>query len=178
MEPTAWPSWRISPALSAGLELPRNNLPILYGARIFSAAEAVAELFIFRRSVMSVHRIRLHGPWQVRPHDVHLSPGRMTIPGSLREGGFADFKGRVSMHRQFGKPTNLDAHDQVWLAFDEIRGLESISLNGLELHAHGERLEFEVTGLLQKRNEIEVVLICEEDRCGVVGKVLLEIRRT
>ena len=143
---------------------------------IFSAAEAAAGLFIFRPSVMSVHRIRLHGPWQIRPHDAHVSPGRLTIPGSLRDGGFTDFAGRISLHRLFGRPTNLEAHEQVWLAFDEVRGLESIALNGVQLHMQSERLEFEVTGLLQERNEIEVALTCEDDQSGIVGNVLLEIR--
>lgn len=54
--------------------------------------------------------------------------------------------------------------------------MESIALNGVQLHMQSERLEFEVTGLLQERNEIEVALTCEDDQSGIVGNVLLEIR--
>jgi len=125
---------------------------------------------------MGVHRIRLHGPWQIRPHHSDTPAFAMTIPGTLREGGLGDYTGRVSLHRRFGKPTHLDASEFVWLTFDEIRGLQSVKLNGVQLSSAGERIEFEVTRLLQDRNEIEVVLLAEDETCGIVGCVILEIR--
>lgn len=100
----------------------------------------------------------------------------MTIPGTLREGGLEAYAGQVSLHRRFGRPTNLDPNEFVWLTFDEIQGLQFIKLNGIEVKAAGERLEFEITELLHDRNEIEVVLVAENESCGIVGNVILEIR--
>ena len=125
---------------------------------------------------MSVHRIRLHGPWLIRPHLPDVPPGRMTIPATLHDGGFADYAGRVSLHRHFGRPTNLDAQEQVWLVFEELISLEAILLNGKQLSKPNTPIEFDITGDLQDRNEVEVVLNATNDRCGILGNVQLEIR--
>lgn len=122
------------------------------------------------------HRIRLRGPWEVRA--AGRSPGRMIVPGTLRDGGWAGFIGRVSFYRRFGPPSNLTDRESVWLAFEKVLGPAEVWLNGGRLGSLLGAGSFEATKSLAARNSLEVIVEATDDRCGVVGDVWLEIRPT
>ena len=121
------------------------------------------------------HRIRLRGPWDVRPHAAGAAPGRMTVPGTLRDGGWPGYAGLVSFYRRFGKPSNLGTTDRVGLAFERVTGSAEVFLNGAPLGHLDESGAFDVTERLRERNVLEVHLDAVDDRCGIVGDVVLEI---
>ena len=121
------------------------------------------------------HRIRLRGPWEVRPAEPGGTPGRMTIPNTLRDGGWPGFRGRVAFVRAFGKPTNLEAHERVWLVFEGVRGSATATLNGEPLGTITSSTRFDVTERLRDRNELLVEIDATDDSCGITGDVLIEI---
>jgi hypothetical protein len=134
------------------------------------------------------HRIRLRGPWDFEPLARTASPagetlpskGRMTMPGRWREGGLNDFAGRVLFRRRFGFPGRLDPTDRVWLTFAGVEGMADVLLNSQILGRREGELgpfEFEVTGLLQARNEL-IVEIEAPASGGLWGEVALEVRCT
>jgi hypothetical protein len=124
----------------------------------------------------SAHRIRLRGPWDVRPHASGVPPGTMTIPGTLRDGGWAGFAGRVSFYRRFGRPSNLGPKESVWLVFERVVGRAEIRLNDEDLGPVDGAGSFEVTGRLAARNSLEVIVEATDDGCGIADEVVLEIR--
>ena len=124
---------------------------------------------------MPVHRIRLHGPWDVRPH-AGAPAGRMTMPGTLRDGGWTGFAGRVSFYRRFGRPSNLTDRDTVRLVFEGTVGPAEARLNEEKLGQLNGAGAFDVTGRLTERNSLEVILEAADDGCGLIGEVRLEIR--
>lgn len=83
------------------------------------------------------------------------------------------FRGTVRYTRRFGKPTNLESHERVWLCVDEAAGTISMSLNGEQVSDNF----FDVTDLLNERNllQIEVTQLDSEQPAGLVGEVRLEI---
>jgi hypothetical protein len=123
----------------------------------------------------SPHRIRLRGPWDVRPHAGDAPAGRMTVPGTLRDGGWTGFAGRVSFYRRFGRPSNLAPTEMVRLVFERIVGPAEVRLNDDALGLLAERGSFEITKRLAKRNTLEVIVDAADDGCGIVGDVTLEI---
>jgi hypothetical protein len=124
----------------------------------------------------SAHRIRLRGPWQVRPHADGVPAGRMTVPGTLRDGGWAGFAGRVSFYRRFGRPSNLGPKETVWLVFDRVVGQAVVRLNDEILGPVDTTGSFEVTERLATRNILEVIVEATDDRSGIDGDVVLQIR--
>jgi hypothetical protein len=124
----------------------------------------------------SAHRIRLRGPWEVRPHAEGAPAGTMTVPGTLRDGGWTGFAGRVSFYRRFGRPSNLGPKENVWLDFERVVGRAEIRLNNQALGPVDGAGSFEVTGLLAARNSLEVIVEATDDGCGIAGEVALEIR--
>jgi hypothetical protein len=99
----------------------------------------------------------------------------MTVPGTLRDGGWAGYVGPVSFYRRFGRPSNLGTGDRVRLAFEAVTGSAAVFLNGEpagDLNGSG---AFEVTERLRERNELEVRLQAADDGCGIVGEVVVEI---
>jgi hypothetical protein len=134
------------------------------------------------------HRIRLRGPWEYeplafkpdRPGEALPPDGRMTLPCLWAAGGLPGFAGRVLFRRRFGYPGRIDAVERVWLTFGGLEGTAQIQLNGQELpppKGPGRPFEYEVTGLLQARNEL-VVEIEGAETGGLWGEVALEVRRT
>ncbi|HEX3148145.1 MAG TPA: hypothetical protein VHR66_08670 [Gemmataceae bacterium] len=121
------------------------------------------------------HRIRLHGPWEIRPHEPGMAAGRMTIPAKLRDGGWPGYKGPISLIRRFGRPSNLGTNDIVRLAFASVAGAAEILLNGEKLGTMIAAGQFDVTVRLKERNEIEVVIQADDDQSGITGEVALEI---
>jgi hypothetical protein len=132
---------------------------------------------------MYPHRIRLHGPWDCEPiatrDQVPLPPPRRMVPPScLRDWGLAGFVGHVLLRRRFGYPGRIDSYEHVWLTLAGVAGRANIALNGqtLGIEQTGE-IEFEITGLLEARNRLEIVLDAGGDDAGLIGAVALEIRR-
>ena len=124
----------------------------------------------------SSHRIRLRGPWDVRPHTADAPAGQMTVPGTLRDGGWAGFTGRVSFYRRFGRPSNLAPAETVRLVFERVVGPTEVRLNDEFLARFAQSGSFDVTDQLAERNTLEVTIEAADDGCGIVGDVVLEIR--
>ena len=157
------------------------------------------------------HVIRLRGPWEYEPlartfvaadgtrreiADDLPSAGRVHLPADWGQSLGADFRGRVRYTRRFGLPTNLEAHEDVWLVVDGVDYFGTVAINGQAL---GEVVgfqtprEFEIRNLLADRNflTLDVELPLYEDGQhsaaierpgredlpgGPIGEVRLEIR--
>src|SRR5262245_52618911 len=129
---------------------------------------------------MYPHRIRLRGPWEYEPWPPRGDgplPRRMTMPRRWKDGGLAGYSGTVWFRRRFGYPGRLDSYERVWLTFAGIEGTADISLNGHALGRFTETpFELEVTSLLGKRNELVILVSCDNDAGGLWGEVALDIR--
>lgn len=132
---------------------------------------------------MYPYQIRLRGPWDCEPL-VSAQGGelpakcKMTIPCRWSDGGLGDFAGKVRFVRHFGYPSNLDAHEHLWLTFGGIADRAEVWLNGQLLgktDAPDKPFEFEVTPLMQPRNELKVD-VEGSSRGGICGEVALEVR--
>ena len=122
------------------------------------------------------HRIRLRGPWEFRLHTPRVSIGWMTVPGTLRDVGWAEYFGMVSFYRRFGRPSNLGTGDRVRLAFHGVTGFAEVLLNDERLGDLAGSGSFDVTGRLRERNMLQVVTMAtDEEDCGIVGEVVVEI---
>ena len=121
------------------------------------------------------YRIRLRGPWDVRPHGAGAAPGRMAVPGTLRDGGWPGYVGPVSFYRRFGRPSNLGTGDRVRLAFERVTGATEVYLNGEPLGPLAGTGAFDVTDQLHARNELRVDITAADDGCGIDGEVVIEI---
>jgi hypothetical protein len=92
---------------------------------------------------MTVHRIRLRGPWLLEPTAATQMPAR-TVRLPLRWGELVEFGARrVRLSRRFHCPTNLGPNDQVSLGVNELPEGALVCLNGASLgpqtcHAAGE----------------------------------------
>jgi hypothetical protein len=144
---------------------------------------------------MYPHRIRLRGPWECVPvlrmtrlpdgkveSDPGILPGpvRVTVPGHWQTGGLAGFTGRVRYRRPFGYPGRIDDNERVWITLEKVHGSSEISLNSRLLATEGHSFdykEFEVTSLLQVRNELIVEVEDLEGTGGLIGEVAMEVRR-
>jgi hypothetical protein len=142
---------------------------------------------------MYPHRIRLRGPWECEPlaRISRDADGRMeetsqdlpprctmTMPCRWSDGGLAHFAGRARFHRRFGMPRRIDAFERVWLTCD---GVEGSAIFWLNAHLLGQQetaippFEFEVTALLQERNDLVVEVTAPEGNGGL-REVALEVR--
>ncbi len=138
---------------------------------------------------MYPHRIRLRGPWECQvlesKHDTAsgLAPlrRRMNMPCRWDEGGLRDFAGRARFRRRFGYPGRIDDYERVWLTFAGVDEIADIWLNSQFLGRHegaSEPFDFEVTTLLQVRNELVVEVESSSTNGGLWGEVALEVRCT
>ena len=136
---------------------------------------------------MYPHRIRLRGPWECEPlqrHPPSSSPSdlppvlRMVMPCRWADAGLAEFRGRVRFRRRFGYPGRIDAHERVWLTFAGVDAVAEVRLNGhfLGRHEGADPFEFEVTALLQARNELIVDVEAPAGNGGLWGEVAMEVR--
>ncbi len=141
----------------------------------------------------AIHTIRLRGPWELTPlsraRDSRMLPGGEplgfaggTITQQLPAAWDAvlpGFRGTVRYTRRFGKPTNLELEERVWLCVDDAAGSISMSLNGEALIKGSGPFSINVTDLLRERNllQVEVTQLGPELPAGLVGEVRLEIRR-
>jgi hypothetical protein len=139
---------------------------------------------------MYPHRIRLRGPWECEPlartvlHaggridtlDDPPPPCRMTMPCRWHDGGLKDFAGRVRFRRRFGYPGRIDPHERVWLTFAGVDYFAAVWLNGQELGRHRGAFapfEYDVTALLQPRNELVVEVDCPAPDADTLVRPLL-----
>lgn len=104
---------------------------------------------------------------------------RMSVPCRWEEGGLGSFAGRARFRRHFGWPGRIDAHERVWLTFAGVADRARVVLNGLLLgdQEGREPFAFEVTSLLQVRNDLEVEVTGDAGG-GIWGEVALEVRCT
>ncbi len=92
---------------------------------------------------MSVHRIRLRGPWRyewLTESDHVPRTGRVSLPRDWRE-IFGEAGGRVRFQRTFHAPTNLEPNTQVNLVCEGIGGKAKIVLNERDLGQTTEKSE-------------------------------------
>jgi hypothetical protein len=151
------------------------------------------------------HVIRLRGPWEYCPlaRTIMLADGshrfetnnlpaagRITMPADWGETLGADFRGRVSYLRRFGRPTGLAAADRVELVVDCADAFGCVALNGQRLGdiaAGGLPWRCDITARLRTRNElvIEVELphltadspsLARSGREGLPGGLIGEVR--
>jgi len=131
---------------------------------------------------MSVpHRINLRGPYQVlNGDDSGDPPDRIKLPNPWRV-GFGDRSDSVTLVRDFGCPTNLSETTRLWLVFDGVGGIGTVSLNDRslgEVTTDGAN-RFEITGQLDQRNRLTITFApatdLDPDRTGLWGLIGLEI---
>jgi len=132
---------------------------------------------------MPTHRIQLKGPWDVQRLDQNKPPVRVFMPAAWGE-VFGDSPGLAQFRRKFNQPTNLEAHERVWIVFEGVGGEGLVRINGQELGtitAESTTAEFEVTQQLALHNEllVELTVVAESGpgtELGLWGAVVLEIR--
>lgn len=136
---------------------------------------------------MYPHQIRLRGPWECEPLVRRLGDAalpakrRMTMPARWRDGGLADFAGRVRLRRHFGYPGRIDGYERVWLTFAGVEGVADVRLNETPLGRRSGTagpFEFDVTALLRQRNDLCVEIEDMTGAGGLWGEVALEVRCT
>lgn len=136
---------------------------------------------------MSVHRIRLRGPWTyewLSPAKQESATGRVSLPLEWRE-VFGTEPGHVRFRRIFHRPTNLEPDTHLDVVFEGIGGIANITINGelLEQHFPEENssasIRCRITEHLQPSNELQVDLQFDPQqntqRGGLWGLVVLEI---
>jgi hypothetical protein len=136
-----------------------------------------------------MHSIRLRGPWELLPlaRAVRTAAGmqevaerlpaggRTQVPGDGRELLGDEFTGRARFTRRFNLPTNLDAHERVFLVIAGLDARASVQLNGEPLHATPDALtsrRHDVTPHLKLHNALEIEILYPGDP---IGEVSLEI---
>ena len=156
-----------------------------------------------------MHTIRLRGPWNYVPLCRTLwtaagtsqkiegpvpAAGRLKMPANWQETLGEDFFGRVCYQRAFHCPTGLTDQDQVFIMIDQVDALGFVTLNGQHLGdipAGADPTRFEITILLQQRNQLEVVVDLpmtdansaplkrpnpQQRSGGLIGEVKIEIQ--
>jgi hypothetical protein len=84
----------------------------------------------------------------------------------------------VRLRRRFGYPGRIDTHERVWLIFEGVNGSALVHLNSILLGCKTTAaFEFEVTNLLQPRNEL-IIEIERSPEAGLWEEAALEVRAT
>lgn len=118
------------------------------------------------------HRIRLRGPWE----QADGSRGRITMP--CRGGDLGNDTGPVRLARRFGLPRKLDPHERVWLTLHGVHDLAGLWLNHHSLACEHGTAEFEITALLETRNELRLEMARPPGEILLWEEIALEIRCT
>lgn len=141
---------------------------------------------------MSVHRIRLKGPWQFEwigdapaasGSDWQHS-GRVKMPAEW-SAIFGPAAGTVRFRRRFHRPTNLDDDERVWIVFDALGGTGTVLVNGAklgELVTSATPQRFDMTAELQPSSELIVELTYspaepQSNAGGLFAPVAIEIEQ-
>ena len=138
------------------------------------------------KDVNEPHRIRLAGPWlRTVVGGGPAESKKVTMPCRVNEDLGSDFYGVVEYQRSFNCPTGLDDTTTVRLSFVELRGVASVTLNGVALDGVASSSDvFDVTNYLDRQNDLRIrIRVTKEDRIGdnanqalgLVGEVRLEI---
>lgn len=111
---------------------------------------------------MSEHRIRLRAAWQWRPRDQEdEAPRRIDLPASWTVVG----SGPMLLTRRFRRPPLETGRERARLLLEDVPGLRSVRLNGVELArpaAGTAALTLDLEGHLLPSNE----LVLEVDPVG------------
>lgn len=142
-------------------------------------------------ATVSVHRIRLIGPWDYvwSPTEIPVAATSLPAAGSVKmpcdwQTLFGSQAGRATFSRKFHCPTNLESHEQVVIVLSGVGGEGQIFLNGnplFQFPAGSESPEVDVTQHLQRFNVLEVVLQFTPSTDtpattgGLFGPVMIEI---
>ena len=128
------------------------------------------------------HIIRLRGPWQRQIIEGSEQPSKtITMPGGWAADLGERFEGTVEYQRFFNRPTGIDDSTPIRITFAEIVGQATVWLNSEQLPdgstvADPNRYSFDISGQLEKRNELRVRIASNgEVDGGLVGEVRLEI---
>ena len=148
-----------------------------------------------------LHRINLKGPWNYEwldgPHrrntsspgeddsefsEVLLNHSRVRMPSSI-EDAWGAVTGTVRFRRRFQRPTNLDPHERVHIAFDGLGGSARVLLNEkqiAELRDVESTRSVDVTEQICPTNTLTVDLHWNPDESaqsagGLWGAVAIEI---
>ena len=148
-----------------------------------------------------LHRMNLKGPWDYEwldgPHSIGeadsnshatskneflLAHSRVRMPSSIQD-AWGEVTGRVRFQRRFQKPTNLEEHERVHIAFDGFGGQAAVSLNDeplIELADLAEPRTIDVTDRIGQSNVISVELTwnaaeCSSEKGGLWKPVAIEI---
>lgn len=137
------------------------------------------------------HPIRLKGPWQFTAHDGqdHGSQPQQSSeidgPGGWHSMVGGRFCGQVKLVRRFGRPSNVEIPETVWLVVDDPPHGSSVTLNGRPLGqvaGSPRSVEWEVTNRLSARNELCIEFTVTADAATAVSappaprEVRLEVR--
>ncbi len=138
------------------------------------------------------HPFRLHGPWQVTALTAEDDGAKSEI--TLSNDGPAgwykllgdDYRGQVRLARRFGRPSNLEQTETVWLIAEELPAGCQATLNGRRLgqtSGAGETGQWEVTQRLAPRNELWLEFAVDDEAsrdagCAGPREVRLEVRGT
>jgi len=151
------------------------------------------------------HVIRLRGPWVYQPLERQVlagdgsvvavagglpEAGRITLPDDWGKTLGGDFRGRVRYVRRFGRPSNLDRAQRVWLVCDGVDLRATCELNARALgpiEGYRRAVRFDITSELAERNELTVDVELppldyqseqglRPDRAGLPGGIIGEVR--
>jgi hypothetical protein len=153
-----------------------------------------------------MHTIRLRGPWELEPvarflrlddgryapSDAPLIIVRATQPADWAKALGREFLGSVCYRRTFHRPTGLEQGQRVWLIVEPPRSRCVVNLNDHSLGVvlgEGDPGKFEISGLLQDHNWLEILVhhpsldadgVAKNDinlqmPGGLIGEVRLEI---
>jgi hypothetical protein len=131
---------------------------------------------------MPAHRIRLHGPWEIRwitpapPRPfagesiagLFLKPNLVRMPADWQT-LFGPASGTVEFTRVFQWPTNLEPGEQAWLVFDGVGGAAQATLNGEPLGEVTETGRFEITSRLASANRLCVEVTFDPTQATIRG---------
>lgn len=138
---------------------------------------------------MSVHRIRLLGPWEFSWEETTagapppVTAGTTAMPSDWRS-LFEAAAGTALFRRRFHCPSNLGPHERVWLVCTGVRGRGTILFNDeprASFASDGGAVECDLTAHLKPFNVVGLrvsVAPTETDAspCGLFEPVVLEIR--
>ena len=129
------------------------------------------------------HQIRLRGPWQFAWQHDHAPAGTFQHPDDWPQ-TIGNRSGTIALRRRFHAPTNIDAHEEVFVVLTGVNGTGTIRLNDKSLggfETTRSTWEFRLPRDLPRFNELAIDVSFpastpETPLTGLYDTVLLEIR--